>query len=113
MTIKKFVAVLSACCSILIYSITAIQVSAITSTPRFIDNDTNVSGYSNSRYGFSEYMSSSSLYYSDARIQNSNNSSYSYHYHFPTVSTLRLILTMYITKLELLIRIRQTPAGIT
>ena len=51
MTIKKFVAVLSACCSILIYSITAIQVSAITSTPRFIDNDTNVSGYSNSRYG--------------------------------------------------------------
>ena len=89
MTIKKFVALLSACCSILIYSITAIQVSAITSTPRFIDNDTNVSGYSNSRYGFSEYMSSSSLYYSDARIQNSNNSSYSYHYHFPTVSTTK------------------------
>ena len=94
MTIKKFVAVLSACCSILIYSITAIQVSAITSTPRFIDNDTNVSGYSNSRYGFSEYMSSSSLYYSDARIQNSNNSSYSYHYHFQQYLLQKIIFQL-------------------
>ncbi len=63
----------------------ATPVLASTSVPRFIDNDTNVSGYSNSRTGFSEYMSSSSLYNGDARIQSSGSNSY-YYYNFPSVT---------------------------
>ena len=79
----RFITILSACCAILMCSVT--QVSASTSTPRFIDNDSNVSGYSNNRTGFSEYMSLSSLYNGDARIQSPCNSGSYYYYNFPNV----------------------------